>query len=164
MRYGGGFVYQNYNCVFVCVREYIHECMLIDHVHVRVSALQVFVYRICSYARAYSIHFGKSMLTDSVRACACACAGCHVFSAAEQQQKEVQRGVFRTNCKDCLDRTNIVQSLIARHALEAHFKRVCKHALAHTLFDMNNITHVHTPARRVLHTHSQANVQMTTAL
>jgi hypothetical protein len=29
-----------------------------------------------------------------------------------------QEGVFRTNCVDCLDRTNVVQGLLARHALE----------------------------------------------
>uniref|UniRef100_A0A182N068 Phosphatidylinositol-3-phosphatase SAC1 n=1 Tax=Anopheles dirus TaxID=7168 RepID=A0A182N068_9DIPT len=29
-----------------------------------------------------------------------------------------QRGVFRTNCIDCLDRTNVVQSLIAKRSLE----------------------------------------------
>ncbi|KAK4884701.1 hypothetical protein RN001_000972 [Aquatica leii] len=28
-----------------------------------------------------------------------------------------QDGVFRTNCVDCLDRTNVVQSLLARHCL-----------------------------------------------
>lgn len=26
--------------------------------------------------------------------------------------------MFRTNCVDCLDRTNVVQGLLARHALE----------------------------------------------
>ena len=29
-----------------------------------------------------------------------------------------QNGVIRTNCIDCLDRTNVVQSLIARNVLE----------------------------------------------
>lgn len=28
-----------------------------------------------------------------------------------------QTGTFRTNCVDCLDRTNVVQSLLARHML-----------------------------------------------
>jgi len=31
---------------------------------------------------------------------------------------DVQRGVFRTNCIDTLDRTNVVQGMLARHALE----------------------------------------------
>lgn len=31
----------------------------------------------------------------------------------------VQQGVFRTNCIDCLDRTNVVQSMLARKCLEA---------------------------------------------
>ena len=30
-----------------------------------------------------------------------------------------QRGVLRSNCIDCLDRTNVVQGFIARHHLEA---------------------------------------------
>jgi len=29
----------------------------------------------------------------------------------------VQQGVFRTNCIDCLDRTNVVQSMFARQSL-----------------------------------------------
>lgn len=29
-----------------------------------------------------------------------------------------QNGAFRTNCVDCLDRTNVVQSLLARRQLE----------------------------------------------
>lgn len=29
----------------------------------------------------------------------------------------VQNGVFRTNCVDCLDRTNVVQSLFAKRNL-----------------------------------------------
>ena len=34
----------------------------------------------------------------------------------------VQLGVFRTNCIDCLDRTNVVQSMIARRVLERQLK------------------------------------------
>jgi hypothetical protein len=30
----------------------------------------------------------------------------------------LQEGVFRTNCVDCLDRTNVFQGLLARHALQ----------------------------------------------
>jgi hypothetical protein len=29
----------------------------------------------------------------------------------------LQDGVFRTNCMDCLDRTNVVQSMLARRSL-----------------------------------------------
>lgn len=32
-------------------------------------------------------------------------------------KKNAQKGVFRTNCMDCLDRTNVVQSVISRHLL-----------------------------------------------
>lgn len=33
--------------------------------------------------------------------------------------KRRQSGVFRTNCVDCLDRTNVVQGMLGRKALEA---------------------------------------------
>eukprot|EP01026_Neomeris_dumetosa_P002077 TRINITY_DN10546_c0_g1_i8.p1 TRINITY_DN10546_c0_g1~~TRINITY_DN10546_c0_g1_i8.p1 ORF type:complete len:425 (+),score=43.70 TRINITY_DN10546_c0_g1_i8:2-1276(+) len=33
-----------------------------------------------------------------------------------------QSGVFRTNCVDCLDRTNVVQAMLGRHALEVVMK------------------------------------------
>ena len=34
----------------------------------------------------------------------------------------VQQGVFRTNCMDCLDRTNVVQSLLAHISLQNQLK------------------------------------------
>lgn len=36
----------------------------------------------------------------------------------------VQDGVFRTNCIDCLDRTNVVQSMLARRALSEALRRL----------------------------------------
>jgi phosphatidylinositol 4-phosphatase len=35
---------------------------------------------------------------------------------------KTQNGIVRTNCMDCLDRTNVVQSVLARRALLAQFK------------------------------------------
>lgn len=36
--------------------------------------------------------------------------------------ESIQSGVLRTNCMDCLDRTNVVQCAVARRALEAQLK------------------------------------------
>ncbi|GFR12108.1 phosphatidylinositide phosphatase SAC1 [Trichonephila clavata] len=36
----------------------------------------------------------------------------------------VQEGVFRTNCVDCLDRTNVVQSMLARESLQLQLQRL----------------------------------------
>ncbi|CAI8040076.1 Phosphatidylinositol-3-phosphatase SAC1 [Geodia barretti] len=36
----------------------------------------------------------------------------------------VQQGVFRTNCMDCLDRTNVVQSLLAHRALQDQLQKM----------------------------------------
>lgn len=41
-----------------------------------------------------------------------------VFVGGEGRQEVKQNGVFRVNCVDCLDRTNVVQSMIARAALD----------------------------------------------
>ncbi|CAN9514488.1 unnamed protein product [Ophioblennius macclurei] len=35
-----------------------------------------------------------------------------------------QDGVFRSNCMDCLDRTNVVQSLLARRSLQSQLERM----------------------------------------
>uniref|UniRef100_UPI00398E5790 phosphatidylinositol-3-phosphatase SAC1-B n=1 Tax=Pristiophorus japonicus TaxID=55135 RepID=UPI00398E5790 len=35
-----------------------------------------------------------------------------------------QEGTFRTNCIDCLDRTNVVQSLLARRSLQSQLQRM----------------------------------------
>ncbi|KAM9824281.1 phosphatidylinositol-3-phosphatase SAC1-A [Neosynchiropus ocellatus] len=35
-----------------------------------------------------------------------------------------QRGVFRSNCMDCLDRTNVIQSMLARRSLQSQLKRL----------------------------------------
>ncbi|XP_038068344.1 phosphatidylinositol-3-phosphatase SAC1-like [Patiria miniata] len=43
--------------------------------------------------------------------------GCFILSPTSQLLKH-QTGVFRTNCMDCLDRTNVVQSLLARRTLQ----------------------------------------------
>lgn len=33
-----------------------------------------------------------------------------------------QEGIFRSNCMDCLDRTNVIQSLLARRSLRAQLQ------------------------------------------
>lgn len=40
-----------------------------------------------------------------------------------------QKGVFRTNCMDCLDRTNVVQSVYARNAILHQLYEVSFHFL-----------------------------------
>uniref|UniRef100_S4RPY9 Inositol polyphosphate-5-phosphatase F n=1 Tax=Petromyzon marinus TaxID=7757 RepID=S4RPY9_PETMA len=37
---------------------------------------------------------------------------------------QVQQGVFRVNCMDCLDRTNVVQAAIARIVMESQLKKL----------------------------------------
>ena len=41
-----------------------------------------------------------------------------------------QEGVFRTNCLDCLDRTNLIQTIISQMAMESFFRHRGEHALA----------------------------------
>lgn len=44
--------------------------------------------------------------------------GFYSWSASTNQDTTEQIGIFRTNCLDCLDRTNMVQQLISREALD----------------------------------------------
>ncbi|VFQ93501.1 unnamed protein product [Cuscuta campestris] len=47
------------------------------------------------------------------------------FLLNEKGEKlEAQLGILRTNCIDCLDRTNVTQSMIGRKMLEFQFKRL----------------------------------------
>lgn len=41
---------------------------------------------------------------------------------SEGQPLAQQRGVFRSNCMDCLDRTNVIQSLLARRSLQSQLQ------------------------------------------
>jgi hypothetical protein len=47
------------------------------------------------------------------------------FGSTAEAEGEIirqQRGVIRTNCMDCLDRTNVCQSMFARYTLEAQLR------------------------------------------
>uniref|UniRef100_A0A8C4HV39 SAC domain-containing protein n=1 Tax=Dicentrarchus labrax TaxID=13489 RepID=A0A8C4HV39_DICLA len=43
---------------------------------------------------------------------------------SEEKTVAQQRGVFRSNCMDCLDRTNVIQSLLARRSLQSQLQRM----------------------------------------
>ncbi|XP_060539626.1 phosphatidylinositol-3-phosphatase SAC1 isoform X1 [Pantherophis guttatus] len=43
---------------------------------------------------------------------------------AEGKVDMQQEGIFRSNCMDCLDRTNVVQSLLARRSLQSQLQRL----------------------------------------
>ncbi|KAJ1997783.1 hypothetical protein H4R26_005701, partial [Coemansia thaxteri] len=49
------------------------------------------------------------------------------YWCADKQVLTKQRGVFRVNCMDCLDRTNVVQSTIARFVLNTQLVRLGAH-------------------------------------
>lgn len=49
-------------------------------------------------------------------------AGVLASSGAAVACERRQKGVFRTNCMDCLDRTNVVQGLFARRVLEEQLR------------------------------------------
>jgi len=49
--------------------------------------------------------------------------------------KSYQTGVFRTNCIDCLDRTNVVQSLLAKRSLQA---QLVAHEVISSISELDN--------------------------
>lgn len=61
-------------------------------------------------------------------------AGSHLNTGGDLTRESVivlqQGGVFRTNCLDCLDRTNLIQTIISQMALESCFGHRGEHALS----------------------------------
>ncbi|XP_062865897.1 phosphatidylinositol-3-phosphatase SAC1-A isoform X2 [Trichomycterus rosablanca] len=49
--------------------------------------------------------------------------GCFMLSSDRKVVSE-QTGTFRSNCMDCLDRTNVIQSLLARRSLQNQLQRM----------------------------------------
>ena len=68
------------------------------------------------------------------------------FSAGHQLQPPIsppsimcqQEGIFRTNCIDSLDRTNVVQGLIARRSLESQLRRLAILPSSESIRDYND--------------------------
>lgn len=52
------------------------------------------------------------------------CIVCVSYFLVDSDGKTVtqQEGTFRSNCMDCLDRTNVIQSLLARRSLQAQLQ------------------------------------------
>jgi len=54
---------------------------------------------------------------DAENFCSCILRNGRAINAEPVSMMSTQKGVFRTNCVDNLDRTNVVQSMIAKHVL-----------------------------------------------
>lgn len=61
----------------------------------------------------------------------------HGGAAARLEPRTLQTSVVRTNCMDCLDRTNVVQSMLARWTLERMFADLGIMARGGTLIDQD---------------------------
>jgi hypothetical protein len=48
----------------------------------------------------------------------------YFYTDKEKQLTLIQKGIFRTNCLDCLDRTNVVQTCIAKTALNRFLRMI----------------------------------------
>jgi len=60
----------------------------------------------------------------------------YYLADSEGKLLQEQKGVVRTNCIDCLDRTNVTQSMLGRKALETQLRRIC-------LFEASETLHQH---------------------
>ncbi|KAG0593154.1 hypothetical protein M758_1G301500 [Ceratodon purpureus] len=88
----------------------------ISNKHIRYLAFDF--HRICGH-----IHFERlSALYDDIRE-DLSRQGYYLRDPSGKVLQE-QKGVVRTNCIDCLDRTNVTQSLIGRKALEVQLERI----------------------------------------
>ena len=61
-----------------------------------------------SWTKAEVSDLGQFMLASDLEVSGC--------------ETKLQNGIFRVNCKDCLDRTNLVQSIIARSVLQEQMR------------------------------------------
>ncbi|TRY76783.1 hypothetical protein TCAL_14766 [Tigriopus californicus] len=68
--------------------------------------------------------------------------GCFFYSAANPDSLQLQKGVFRTNCMDCLDRTNVVQSLLATENLNLVLRRMGILSPADNVLDQLEFQHI----------------------
>jgi len=59
---------------------------------------------------------------DAENYCSCVLRDGRGINAEPISVQTTQKGVFRTNCVDNLDRTNVVQSMIAKHVLTAQLR------------------------------------------
>ncbi len=50
--------------------------------------------------------------------------GCYVYDSKRDKIMSEQKGVFRTNCLDCLDRTNFFQAKLALITVESIFRQL----------------------------------------
>ena len=50
---------------------------------------------------------------------------CHLLQGSDSLLME-QRGIVRTNCLDCLNRTNMAQTALALHSATGQLQHLCK--------------------------------------
>lgn len=65
-----------------------------------------------------SAMYSELKLADLDCVCVCSVVSRYFFKSGEGSADVYQGGVFRINCMDSLDRTNVVQSMLARRMLQ----------------------------------------------
>lgn len=73
----------------------------------------------CSKMRWHRIQLLVDQLKDKLSE-----QGYTYYDTAEKNLKKTQTSVIRSNCMDCLDRTNVVQSTLARYVLAQQLKEL----------------------------------------
>ncbi|KAL7312039.1 Phosphoinositide phosphatase sac1 [Mucor circinelloides] len=73
----------------------------------------------CSKMRWHRIQLLVDQLKDKLSE-----QGYTYYDTAEKNLKKTQTSVIRSNCMDCLDRTNVVQSTLARYVLTQQLKEL----------------------------------------
>jgi len=52
----------------------------------------------------------------------CVCVSRYFLVDADGKVMLTQEGMFRSNCMDCLDRTNVIQSMLAQRSLQLQLR------------------------------------------
>lgn len=66
---------------------------------------------------SYCVHIIMNSLQND-----CVCGFRYFLVDADGNVLLSQEGIFRSNCMDCLDRTNVIQSLLGRRSLQSQLQ------------------------------------------
>ncbi|RCH84508.1 hypothetical protein CU098_006519, partial [Rhizopus stolonifer] len=90
----------------------------------------------CSKMRWHRIQLLVDQLKDKLAEQSYTC-----YDVADKNLKKTQTSVVRSNCMDCLDRTNVVQSTLARYVLTLQLREIGILEPSQKLEDQENFMH-----------------------
>lgn len=89
-----------------------------DLVNDEIRYVQFDFHRVCGHVHFERLSLLYEQIADDVK------KHRYFLLSTGQETLEEQKGVIRSNCIDCLDRTNVTQSMLGRKSMEAQLQRI----------------------------------------